>query len=60
MIENFSKKEEKTNAILHGIGFSVAVAALVLLVVYHHALWHMLVLFASLCHFFTMLFLVAE
>jgi hemolysin III len=27
---------------------------------YHHALWHILVLFASLCHFFTMLFLVAE
>ena len=34
MIENFSKEEEITNAILHGIGFSIAVAALVLLVVY--------------------------
>ncbi len=27
---------------------------------YHHALWHFLVLLASSCHFFTMLFLVME
>jgi len=43
MIENFSKEEEITNAILHGIGFGIAAAALVLLIVFANisgTVWH--------------------
>jgi len=42
-IENFSKGEEITNAILHGIGLGLAIAALVILVVLANTsgnVWH--------------------
>lgn len=42
-IENFSKGEEITNAILHGIGLGLAIAALVVLIVFasfHGDAWH--------------------
>jgi predicted membrane channel-forming protein YqfA (hemolysin III family) len=45
MIENFSKEEEITNALLHGIGSGVAVTALVLLIVFANingTAWHIL------------------
>lgn len=42
-IENFSKGEEITNAILHGIGLGLAIAALVILVIFANVsgnVWH--------------------